>query len=318
MSEIEQRQLDGDGAESFERLIRNYSPLEIPRIADSQVANQGASDLNYQADVLASESIPGTVPDENYVVSIFDSLPKNAQTFLVNNNGTSVAFTTFNLNYTVPSGFRAIVRDFSFYAALADEAANEASLIDSLGFETSVTTVTCSFLINDSPVSEFGARNLGFAVDNKKVFIRTNSLDRITLRLTVPAGFLIDKVDAKFSGILLMDTGQTSYGLGATEQSVPVYSQRINSRAEPNRPASVPVSAPASVQVSVPIPAPVSLNENYSRYQNILSAAKNLKLVNPSLEIPPYSAYKAGERSIWRNTMPALIRAIKNLTGRDI
>ena len=122
MSEIEKRQLDGDGtvsdgdgAASFERLIKNYSPLKIPPMSNNQPSAHGGDDLNYQDKILRQRNTPGNINEESKVTTVYDARPINAIDFTRPFSSTTPLDTTpFNFSFTVPPGITAIIRHFSF------------------------------------------------------------------------------------------------------------------------------------------------------------------------------------------------------------
>lgn len=89
MSEIEKRQLNYDeltgdgGAESFERLIKGYSPFEIPPTSPNGPSDSAFNDIAYQNKIRDEPSRPGNVSDDTSVFSVYDARPINAVDFII-------------------------------------------------------------------------------------------------------------------------------------------------------------------------------------------------------------------------------------------
>lgn len=119
MSEIENRQNNSDGAASFERLIKDYSPGEMPPIGDNSPGfgvdeASAANDIAYQNKINKESTKPGNIVDLTGVTSVYDARPINAVDFIIplfcDNTGPG----TFTGNtIVIPSGITCILKWFS-------------------------------------------------------------------------------------------------------------------------------------------------------------------------------------------------------------
>ena len=295
MSEIEKRQLNGDGAESFERLISDYSPLEFPPISDNSPSAIGAIDLNYQAEITRQKSTPGNVPDESKVVTVYDARPINAIDF-TQILGSVVGGNELITTFTVPSGVACILKWFSFSYTPRNPGIDQFGQIILGG--GGITNPTFTIAVNGIAQQNYTQLNLGLFTERHPCYILAAENSIFTFTFTDPI----------INGRVNLSSYIILYGQFLLSTGRPV-------NFEPGNVGTPPIKIPESVAVTVSRENP----ENYPRYVAILNEAKRLKLVNASLQIPPYSAFKAAYSSSWWNrVLVPLINGIKNLTGRNL
>lgn len=288
MSEIEDRQYSSDGALEFEKLIENYSPLNLPPISDNNPYEIGSSDLMYQDEIAKAKSTPGNVYDESKVISTYDARPINAIDFVLSLTNTLNLSLGRRCTFTVPPGIVAILKWFSFFI-VSPSTLN--ATISVLGFEVAPpSSINLSITLNGVPQPNYSNLMLGSYVKRLPCYIIAPENSVINFDFIDP-----DTFDGSIMNVLLR-----------------VYGQHLISSGRPANfePGNTPPKPPIK-QINVD-------SNNYDRYVRILNEGKRLNLVNPSLDIPTYAAYKAAETQIWKINMPAILKAIKNLTGKDI
>lgn len=287
MSEIENRQLTADGAESFERLIKDYSPVEFPPISKNTDNNQGAQDVAYQDTVNKQPSEPGNVSDSAKVVTVYDARPINAIDFTVIFN-TDTGSATQNFNMTVPAGIVRILKNFSFFMN-GDGIAT--TLIDQFGQEFGIGLTTnqgilFSISINGVRQPNYTNLNLGLYIKNHPCYIIADSNSVVTFSFNTPTEL------GNPASMILIVYGQDLLSSGRS----------INFE-------------PGNVIQAPPV---IKKPETYERYLAIMNKAKQLKLVHPFLPLHPFQIYKSRERHLWGSELPIMLNKIKNISGEDL
>lgn len=289
MSEIENRQRTMDGTESFEQLIKDYSPGVPfgPLERDPYDARNYAPDIIKNQEIADQPATEGSKPEDSTVRSVYDTRPINAYDAIFDvakSDGSALQQGNNLYTISVPVGTNVVIRGVKFVINPVP-----AVSIDDRDY-------LLTLLLNGAAVPHYQDIPVGpvldfflpchvIAGDNQTFGLRFNVVPAIPV-----ATFFLN---AQFHCNLLLSTGQTAnLVVGNT----------------PRQPYEPPIEQQKP-----------ALPENYERYKTILTAGKQLKLVNASMAIPPFSAFKAAySPGWWQRVMGPLILGVKNLTGKDI